>query len=389
MSTAPAKDRAQQTGRQIRFDRHEFAGAVGDLGTDLPLLMGMIVAAGLDPASTFLVFGAFQVLTGVVYGLPMPVQPLKAIAAIVIAGGAPKEIVFGAGLVLGVVMTVLALTNVITPVARLVPHGVVRGIQFGLGMSLMLIAMRYVQRDGGSGVLVAVIGVMIVLISGARPRVPSALLIVAFGIAVAWISGFRTGPIFGAMAPALPALRVPALDDIFAGALRLAVPQIPLSLANSLMATAVLLRDFFPDRPTPGIRRITLTYGIMNLVAPFVSGVPVCHGCGGLAGHYRFGARTGGSVIIYGAFYLMLGGLFSQVSAEAVKIFPFPLLGVLLLFEGLALVRFIGDVSANRDELAVALLVGAIILGLPYGYAIGALAGAILFRLLRSGRVSL
>ena len=140
---------------------------------------------------------------------------------------------------------------------------------------------------------------------------------------------------------------------------------------------------------TPGIRRITLTYGIMNLVAPFFSGVPVCHGCGGLAGHYRFGARTGGSVILYGTFYLLLGGLLSPVLAETVKLFPFPILGVLLFFEGLALVRLVGDVSDRGEELGVALVVGAVIVGLPYGYAIGALAGPVLLRLVRAGRVAL
>ena len=61
----------------------------------------------------------------------------------------------------------------------------------------------------------------------------------------------------------------------------------------STIATSVLVRDLFPGRPTLGIRHITLAYGSMNLVVPFFSGVPVRHGCGGLAGHYRFGARTG------------------------------------------------------------------------------------------------
>lgn len=112
--------------------------------------MGMIAANGLDPASTFLVFGLFQILTGLRYGLPMPVQPLKAIAAIMITSGLPKEAMFGAGLVLGVAMTVLAVTNLITRIADLIrrrpgsgtkrarparvdPDRVRRGLGLGLG----------------------------------------------------------------------------------------------------------------------------------------------------------------------------------------------------------------------------------------------------------------
>lgn len=68
----------------IRFDRNELSGAFGDIGTDLPLIIGMIIAAGLDSASVLIMFGVMQLLTGFVYRIPMPVQPLKAMAAIVI-----------------------------------------------------------------------------------------------------------------------------------------------------------------------------------------------------------------------------------------------------------------------------------------------------------------
>ena len=68
----------------LRFDRHELAGAFGELGTDLPLIVGMIIAARLDAASVLLMFGAMQILTGVVYRMPMPVQPLKAVALVIV-----------------------------------------------------------------------------------------------------------------------------------------------------------------------------------------------------------------------------------------------------------------------------------------------------------------
>ena len=40
----------------IRFDRNELAGAFGDIGTDLPLIVGVILAAHLDSASALVLF---------------------------------------------------------------------------------------------------------------------------------------------------------------------------------------------------------------------------------------------------------------------------------------------------------------------------------------------
>src|SRR5262245_36891551 len=95
---------------RIRFDRHELSGAFGDIGTDLPLLVGLIPAAGFDSASVFIVFGLFQMLSGLVYGLPMPMQPLKAMAVLVITHKYAANVVHGAGLAIGVVMITLAVS---------------------------------------------------------------------------------------------------------------------------------------------------------------------------------------------------------------------------------------------------------------------------------------
>ena len=74
---------------------------------------------------------------------------------------------------------------------------------------------------------------------------------------------------------------------------------------NSILATRQIASDLFPARQIT-IRKLGLTYAAMNLLNPWFGGVPTCHGSGGMAGHYTFGARTGGSVIIYGLFYLVL-----------------------------------------------------------------------------------
>lgn len=141
---------------KIRFDRNELSGAFGDLGTDFPLIVGMILVGGLDATSVLILFGAMQILTGVVYGLPMPVQPLKAMAVIVITQRVSGDVLAGGGLAIGVAMLLLSVTGLIDALARAVPKSVVRGIQFGLGLQLASLALKdYVPADGIPGFALA------------------------------------------------------------------------------------------------------------------------------------------------------------------------------------------------------------------------------------------
>ncbi len=373
------------------LNRGELAGAFGDIGTDLPLIIAMVAINGLDAASTFVMFGVFQILTALRYGLPMPVQPLKAMAAIMIAMGPDAQMgwLYGGGLVVGVVMLALMLTGSVDRIHDLIPPGVVRGIQLGLGLTLMLIAFGFMLREGVLGYVVAFAGVLVVLLLGRGTRVPPALLLIAAGVGLSIYQGIDSVAVFRGVGFSLPKFNVPSVDDIVQGGFLLAIPQIPLSIANSVVATAYLVRDYFPRREDITPRKIAFTYSIMNLAAPFASGVPVCHGSGGLAGHHRFGARTGGSVLIYGAIFLVLGLFFGGVIFEAVKVFPFPILGVLLVFEGFALVKLVTKVKDSKVDLTIALFVGAIIVGLPYGYVIGMVGGSVAYHLLRRRRIFL
>ncbi len=362
---------------RIRFDRNELAGAFGDMGTDVPLLIGMALAAGLDGTSVLVMFGAMQIVTGLVYRMPMPVQPLKAMAAIVIAGQASAATLYGAGLAIGFVMLFLAATGLLDWLARVIPRCVVRGIQFGLGLQLASVALgKFVQADGVPGYALAA-GAFIITVSllGNR-RFPAALPVVVLGLAYAvafnWQGSFGHGLAFR-----LPRLHVPEPADILTGFLVLALPQIPLSLGNSVLATRQLAEDLFPDRALT-IRKIGLTYGLMNLVNPWFGGVPICHGSGGMAGHFAFGGRTGGSVVIYGALFVTLGLFFGGGFDQLSRAFPLPMLGVILLFEALALIWLLRDTAASRTEFPVAVLVGLIAAGLPYGYVIGMLVGTAL-----------
>ena len=374
---------------RVRFDRNELAGAFGDLGTDLPLLIGIIAASDVDAAGVLILFGLMQMFSGLWYGLPMPVQPLKAFAALVIAQKLPGRLIFGGGLAIGGTMFVLTLTGVIDALARLVPKPVVRGIQLGLALQLSTLALKeYVPADGLPGYALAAAGFLITVVLLGNRRLPAALLVIALGVAYALVFKLDLASTQQAIGLHLPAPHVPSWPDVVAGGLLLALPQIPLSLGNSILATKQVLQDHFPERRIT-VRQISLTYALMNLVNPLLGGFPVCHGSGGLAGHYAFGARTGGSVVLYGSLFLVLGLFFSQGFAQVVQIFPLPILGVLLLFEALTLAVLLRDVADTRANLLVVVLVGLLCWGLPYGYLVGLLTGTAVYYAMRRGWVGL
>lgn len=376
--TTPVTDVTLPTDKPaIRFDRNELAGAFGDMGTDVPLLIGMTLAVGLDGTSVLVMFGAMQILTGFVYRMPMPAQPLKAMAALVIAQQASASMLYGAGLAIGLIMLLLAGTGLLNWLARVVPKCVVRGIQFGLGLQLASVALgKFVQADGLSGYILAAASFAIIVLLLGNRRFPAALVVVVLGLVYAAVFSFNGG-LAQTMAFRLPALHVPQAADILTGFLVLALPQIPLSLGNSVLATRQLAEDLFPGRALT-VRKIGLTYSLMNLVNPWFGGVPTCHGSGGMAGHYAFGGRTGGSVIIYGSLLLGLGLFFGGGFDQVVKVFPLPMLGVILLFEGLALIWLVRDTAQSRTDFPIAALVGLIAVGLPYGYVIGLVVGTAL-----------
>lgn len=372
---------------KVRFDRNETSGAFGDIGTDLPLLVGLIIACGLDSTSTLVMFGLMQIFTGLWYGLPMPVQPLKAMAALMIAQKLPGSMLYGAGLAIGVLMLLLTITGLLEWLVRTIPKAVIRGIQFGLGLSLAMIAAKsYILSDGVSGYFLAGISFAIVLALMGNRKFPPALLVILLGAVYALLFKLDLIKAGQGIGLSLPHVNVVTWSDITTGLLVLALPQLALSISNSIVATKQTLADLFPGSKV-GVKKIGITYSLMNLVNPWFSGVPTCHGSGGLAGHYTFGARTGGSVIIYGSIYLAMGLFFSGSFNEVVKVFPLPMLGVILLFESLALMMFIKDIAGEKRDLFIALLVALMCMALPNGYVIGLVAGTVLYYLATNKKI--
>ncbi len=367
---------------RLRFDRHELAGAFGDIGTDLPLLMGLVTICHLDPAGTFGIYGLLQILTGMFYGLPMPVQPLKAMAAIMLSRKLSPGTLTGGGLVVGVVMLLLSLSGLLERVARVVPRAVVRGIQAGLALTLGKLAIgTYALADGRRGLVLAGVALAVYVLARQQRKVPAPLIVIGLGVAYALAYGSPLASAMHAFGLHLPTPRLPTLHELKIGALVLAIPQLALSLGNSVIATSAATRDLFPDRAL-SVKKIGITYGLMNLVGPPLGGVPTCHGCGGLVGFYNFGARTGGAPVIYGSIFVVLGLLFAPGLAEVVRLFPMPILGVVLFIEALAMLRLTRDATRTWRELVVMLAVVSEVLFAPGGYAVALVGGVLLAYLL-------
>lgn len=368
--------------KRIKFNRQELSGAFGDIGTDLPLLIAMILAAGLYAPGVLIVFGLMQIFTGIFYKMPMPVQPLKAMATIVIAQQISGNILLGAGLAIGFIMLILSLSGALDKISKYIPKTVIRGLQLGLGISLCLLAFqKYINSDGMSGYIIAFLAFLLVVILIQNKKIPTSLILITIGFIYALLFNVRIDNILSSIGFNTPELTIPSYEDIAKGFVLLALPQIPLSLGNSIFATKQVSDDLFPNRKDISIKKIGITYSLMNLIIPFLGGVPSCHGSGGMVGHYTFGGRTGGSVIIYGVMFIILGTFFGSNIEVVITVFPLPILGVILIFEGLALMSLVKDQIDNKKNLIIVLLVGIISAGLPYGFVISMVIGITLYYL--------
>jgi hypothetical protein len=366
--------------RKEHFNRREWSGAFGDIGTDLPLITGMLLVADLSPGAVLGVFGLAQIASALFYGIPMPVQPLKAVAALVIAGGIAAPQIYGAGLSIGIAMLLLTATGLLEKMRTLVPRPVIRGLQIGLGIKLaQLSLLRFIPDEGLAGIALAGVCGLIILLLRKNHRCPSAIPVIGIGLLYMLATHAGIFRVSASLSPSLPALVRFTHIDMLQGFLLLALPQIPLSLGNSLFATHQMASDLFPQKGVR-LRTIGYTYSLLNIISAPIGGIPVCHGTGGMAGHYFFGGRTGGSVLIYGTFLILLGIFWGNGFGQIVQAFPLPVLGTILLAESGMLLHIAREGFTVRSAARSALPTALIAAFLPYGFLIGMIAGTILAR---------
>jgi sulfate permease, SulP family len=334
--------------KPMRLNFSEFSGALADLGVLLPLVLAMISINGVNASGTFFVIGLAYLINAFAYGLPIPVQPLKSFSATALALGLAVPIIIAGSWLMALVFLLLALTGLDRLLARLFPQPVVRGVQLGLGVLLVRSAMNLIFQPDSAWqgdlslfnvnvpwIFVITTGslIMLGLFLGYK-RDWAALVVVLFGIALAWLhNGFPEAQ----FTPSLP--RVASglqLKDFWIALGLLVLPQIPLSLANSVYATTDAAQRYFGESAAHvSSSRLLTTMGISNVAAALFGGVPVCHGCGGLTAHYRLGARSGGAPLMLGILFLSIGVFGGGTILPLFELIPFPALGVLLAYVGI------------------------------------------------------
>lgn len=363
----------------------------------------------------------------------MPVQPMKSIAAVAVSETPHLTVsqIAAAGLCTAGTLFILGATGLMSFFYRYIPLPVVRGIQLSQGLSFAFSAIKYIRYNQDfsvttatkttsprswlclDGLILALSALLFLIVTTGEGRVaeeeedevvgsssriannrsrsrvnrrlkvlsaiPSALIVFLLGLVLCFlrdpsiIHKIKLGP------SKIHVLKI-TLEDWRVGFLRGAIPQIPLSVLNSVIAVCKLSKDLFPAMEVSATS-VSVSVGLMNLVGCWFGAMPVCHGAGGLAGQYRFGGRSGASVVFLGLGKLVLGLVFGNYFVRILSQFPIGILGVLLLFAGIELAMASRDM--NTKEESFVMLVCAAVSLTGSSAALGFGCGIVLFLLLK------
>ncbi|KAM7276445.1 hypothetical protein ACFE04_018311 [Oxalis oulophora] len=377
----------------------EINGAMGDLGTYIPIVLALTLAQNLNLGTTLIFTGVYNIITGALYGVPMPVQPMKSIAAAALSS-TPEEFgipeIMAAGICTGAILLLLGVTGLMQLAYKLIPLSVVRGIQLAQGLNFAMTAVKYVRKNqnfsnsksvgdrqwlGLDGLLLALVcACFIIVVNGAgeetettgcqlattvddhqKPKkgkwrrivasLPSAFIVFLLGVIFAFIRKPKLihDIKFGPSSIQIVKISKHAWKQ---GFIKGTIPQLPLSILNSVIAVCKLSYDLFPNKdfsPTS----VSITVGLMNVIGCWFSAMPCCHGAGGLAGQYKFGGRSGGCVALLGLAKMVLGLVLGSSLVVILNKFPVGVLGVLLLFAGIELAMAARDMNSKEDAFVV------------------------------------
>lgn len=395
---------------RYKFNRLEFAGSLGDLGTLLPIAIGMILINGLSPLGVFFSIGLLYIMTGLYFNVTVPIQPMKVIGAYAIVTGMDASQVLASGVLIGAFLFVIGATGAVTAIGKYTPKSVVRGVQLSTGAMLMAQGVKFMigtsrfqivrqavepfmtlQSLGPIpiGLVIGVIGGFLTLLFLESRKLPAGLLVISVGIVIGLILGTHEGLgdiRIGIHIPQIISFESLSGSDFTTAALLLVLPQIPMTLGNAVIAYTNLSEEYF-DRSSAKVtyKSACMSMALANFVSFLFGGIPLCHGSGGLAAHYRFGARTAGSNLIIGTIFVSLA-LFLGVHIMAiVYLIPMSILGVLLVFSGSQLALTIIDIRDRKDLFIVLMILG---ITLASNLAAGFIVGIAVAYALKSDRLT-
>ncbi len=395
---------------RYRFDRMEIAGSLGDLGTLLPIAIGMILINGLNPMGMLFSIGIYYILSGIYFGITVPVQPMKVIGAYAIATAMTPSQVMASAALMGLFLLIIGGTNAITLIGKYTPKPVVRGVQVSTGTLLMAQGVKFmigsskfqmmrqmaepyltIQHIGPIpvGIVIGIAGGVLTLLLLENRKFPAGLVVILGGIFLGLVLGTHEGfdkLNIGIYFPELLPFGLPVGADFTFAFFALVLPQLPMTIGNAVIANADLSHEYFgKDSTKVTYRALTLSMALANLLSFVVGGMPLCHGAGGLAAHYRFGARTAGSNLMIGILFMALAVFLGIHALSVVYLLPMAILGVLLIFAGGQLALTIIDMKTRKDLFVSLLMLG---ITLASNLAVGFLVGIVVAYALKSERLN-
>jgi len=395
---------------RYRFNRMELAGSLGDLGTLLPIAIAMVLFNGLNPLGLFLSIGAYYVISGIYFGITVPVQPMKVIGAYAIATSMSANQILAASFLMGIFLLIVGLTGAIDLIRKVTPKSVIRGVQLSTGALLIsggikfligtskfqvlqhavepYLAFQHIGPIPVSLVIGGISGIITLLLLDNR-KFPAGLIVVAAGLITGLAMGAKINPDRGGIAFNLPEILpfgFPGKADFTFALFALVLPQLPMTLGNAVLAYTDLSKEYFGERSAKLTnRKACVSMALANFLSFCLGGMPLCHGAGGLAAHYRFGARTAGSNLMIGLLFAALAILLGNNIVGVLNLLPMSILGVLLMFAGSQLTLTIMDLDNRKDYYVATLILG---ITLASNLAAGFIAGMIIAQLLRWEKLS-
>ena len=395
---------------RFKFNRLELAGSLGDLGTLLPIAIAMVLINGLSPVGIFFSIAVFYIVSGLFFGVTVPVQPMKVIGAYAIASAVSPSQILASSLLMGIFILIIGLTGTIDFIRRYTPQSVIRGVQLTTGTILISSGIKFIIGTSkfqiiqnaaepflsiqllGSvniGIIIGLAGGIVSLLLLNNKKFPAGLIIVLGGVITGLLLGAKvslsTETLWFNFPEFLP-FGLPGNVDFTFALFVLVLPQIPMTMGNAVFAYTDLSKKYFGDNSSKVTNRnVCISMALANFLSFFLGGIPLCHGAGGLAAHYRFGARTAGSNLIIGLIFLILTLLFGNDIINMLNIIPMSILGVLLVFSGTQLTLTIMDLKKRQDYFVATLILG---IALASNLAIGFISGIIIAQLLRWKKLS-
>ena len=395
---------------RFKFDRLELAGSLGDLGALLPIAIAMVVINGLNPVGLFFSISLFFILSGIYFGVTVPVQPMKVIGAYAIATAMSPSQILASSLLMGVFLLIVGLTGAIEAIGKYTPKSVIRGVQLSTGALLISGGIKFIVGTSRFqalqnaaepyltvqflgpiqiGIVIGVMGGIMTFLLLDNKKFPAGLFVVLGGFITGLILGARVDLSSGNLGFNLPEFfpfTLPGKADFIFSLFVLVLPQLPMTLGNALLAYTDLSKKYFGDRSSKVTNRnVCISMALANFLSFCLGGMPLCHGSGGLAAHYRFGARTAGSNLMIGLIFLVLALILGNDIVNFFNLLPMSILGILLVFAGAQLTLTIMDLESRKDYFVATMVLGVT---LATNLAVGFMAGMVIGQLLRWEKLS-